>query len=160
MQKRELIMSIVSGLKPGESAHITGDEDSIIEMCAEIDVEVKNMGHDIVRVHRPKDKGTSMSSKINKLMHDYKRGHVVAPYPSRYVRQIVSKYNASNNENFKVTATDGDTPKIYKEIEDCKFITQDDFDVWDAMIMAKRDEMLQRIVVDDHFESSDDDDLI
>lgn len=157
MEKQEFIESILVQLKPGESTHITGEEDVIREICEDKDVTVEPMEGNIFKITLNKHKGRSKRAQIGKLLKAYKIGHELIPFEAAYVRQIVSKWNSDNNDAFKVrTDIDGNV-YAFKSVQDRQHITQDEFNDMEQEFKVKLKQMSARIKPEAFF---DDEELI
>lgn len=153
----ESIKATVAQMNQNESVFMPYQINDVKHLFEGIDVNIIPLDNGQFKMMLPHVKTQSKMSQIVDLLRNYQRSMVVVPFDIAYVRQIVSKYNAANEKDFKV-GTHGDDVVVYREFEEWDVITQDEFDEYERDMVERIGEMRGRI--EDIDEEIDDDEEI
>lgn len=158
MENREHLIDIVEGMKPGETTNIQGNEEKLSELCELHSLKLQHMGHDWFKISCPSKPSASKMGQIVSTLESYKTGNVAVPFEVGYVRQIVSKWNSSRKDCFKVGKTDEDTAVVYKNVEDRDFIRDSEYDAIKLNFNTRLMDLKTRIRPDAFFDGETEDD--
>ena len=147
----EDLMRLFEAIKPGRSVTFSALEFDIAVALSRIGKHsVTFSDPHRCEVFKPSNRKASKRDFIYSVLDSYIFGDVPIDMNVSYVRSSVSFYNSLRFDFFKVKKIN-DTAYIYKEPENCRFITQRNFELYEQKTLLKLEKLRSGIKPNEFF---------